>query len=688
MIPLELAICKNIYDALVASQYPSSPEYEKWQHLSPKETTQNLSYLSIVKHPSEYKFVSLSHFTCTIYTSYPIVIINNLSPTSIVDFEIISNKFKSRAYANKEDFYADIQLMFDNAKKFYLNPLAIESAMSLEVLFTRLKKEHDNGNENCTSNGSNGVNGSAAKQQVAAAAVSQQKPNSGQRSSLSSAVKPTSHPTLNGAGSSQGGNLKFPPEQQQKGKKSNQMSPQRHQNSNLKPSTEYDESISYINNVKNRFAAQPKIHSEFMKLLDTYIYRGDFEVLVEEVESLFGDHRDLIMRFEMEFDNAAKLVTLSKQAVGLVEAQTYIETIEAKGLHDKFTTILDAYELDMYQYHGLLKLVDGIASLFKDDADLRKGFARFLPKPEHVKDQFQTLVGEANAQLNVAVEKGNQVRLKHQQQRLLLLRHASKCPHNGQCPDTPHCAGMKVLWKHIADCKDSVCKVKHCTSSRYVLSHYQRCKDVRCELCGPVREAITRATEKHKKLEEEKKSKKRKASSSPANGAPPSKRNSIDDDAKFAADLQQLEERWEREDQMMLSTSMGRAYKFVERVTSEVYSLERNQGNVGITSVAKDDMVQMAERMLMLIDTLFDPVGKNTNVDLGFHFTSEDSMGHIQRDGLMTLDDRVSNPKLNSQEARHKHGGVFGDGVYTGKIWYFSYASHLYLLLMYLSLFL
>ena len=44
---------------------------------------------------------------------------------------------------------------------------------------------------------------------------------------------------------------------------------------------------------------------------------------------------------------------------------------------------------------------------------------------------------------------------------------------------------------------------------------------------------------------------------------------------------------------MMLTTTMGRAYKFVERVTSEVYSLERTQGNVGITSVAKDDMVQV-----------------------------------------------------------------------------------------------
>jgi len=87
-------------------------------------------------------------------------------------------------------------------------------------------------------------------------------------------------------------------------------------------------------------------------------------------------------------------------------------------------------------------------------------------------------------------EEGQQV-LRHQQQRLLLLRHAAKCPHqDNQCPVTPHCAGMKRLWKHIAECKDQKCLVPHCVSSRYVLSHYHRCKDVRCPVCGPVREAI------------------------------------------------------------------------------------------------------------------------------------------------------------------------------------------------------
>lgn len=79
---------------------------------------------------------------------------------------------------------------------------------------------------------------------------------------------------------------------------------------------------------------------------------------------------------------------------------------------------------------------------------------------------------------------------RHKRQRLLLLRHASKCTaENGTCTITPHCAEMKELWKHIASCKDSCCKVRHCMSSRYVLSHYRRCKPP-CNICDPVREII------------------------------------------------------------------------------------------------------------------------------------------------------------------------------------------------------
>ena len=66
----------------------------------------------------------------------------------------------------------------------------------------------------------------------------------------------------------------------------------------------------------------------------------------------------------------------------------------------------------------------------------------------------------------------------------------------GKCPVTQHCAGMKKLWKHIAECKDQLCQVPHCVSSRYVLSHYHRCRERGCAVCGPVREAIQRNHEK------------------------------------------------------------------------------------------------------------------------------------------------------------------------------------------------
>jgi len=93
-------------------------------------------------------------------------------------------------------------------------------------------------------------------------------------------------------------------------------------------------------------------------------------------------------------------------------------------------------------------------------------------------------------------------KVRHKQQRLLLLRHASKCQFEaGKCPVTPHCASMKKLWEHIAHCKNQQCTVQHCMSSRYVLSHYRRCKDPRCPACGPVRETIRKSHEKDKNRE-------------------------------------------------------------------------------------------------------------------------------------------------------------------------------------------
>lgn len=82
-------------------------------------------------------------------------------------------------------------------------------------------------------------------------------------------------------------------------------------------------------------------------------------------------------------------------------------------------------------------------------------------------------------------------RIVHKQQRLLLLRHASKCTaKEGECKRTPHCHNMKKLWNHISNCSDKNCAVPHCISSRYVLMHYRKCQDKKCLSCEPVRQAI------------------------------------------------------------------------------------------------------------------------------------------------------------------------------------------------------
>ena len=85
------------------------------------------------------------------------------------------------------------------------------------------------------------------------------------------------------------------------------------------------------------------------------------------------------------------------------------------------------------------------------------------------------------------------LRIRHKQQRLLLLHHSAKCNKKGPCDVTPHCADMKRLWRHMEGCKDNDCRVSHCFSSRAILSHYRKCKDVSCPACSPVRETVRKS---------------------------------------------------------------------------------------------------------------------------------------------------------------------------------------------------
>lgn len=121
------------------------------------------------------------------------------------------------------------------------------------------------------------------------------------------------------------------------------------------------------------------------------------------------------------------------------------------------------------------------------------------PPLERDNDDFQRLfdlcldVEDFGDVDELARDDSAQATVRRQQQRLLLLRHAARCPHeDDDCPVTVHCAPTKRLWRHMSDCKDDDCTVANCVSSRYVLSHYRQCQGNACPLCVPVRYAISR----------------------------------------------------------------------------------------------------------------------------------------------------------------------------------------------------
>lgn len=107
------------------------------------------------------------------------------------------------------------------------------------------------------------------------------------------------------------------------------------------------------------------------------------------------------------------------------------------------------------------------------------------------KNLLDRFLESSTAQSKVAAKPPEtDAKARNKRQRLLLLHHASKCTaEHGQCKVSAHCTKMKDVWKHIAQCNDSYCKVLYCMSSRYLLSHYKRCKPP-CHICDPVKKII------------------------------------------------------------------------------------------------------------------------------------------------------------------------------------------------------
>jgi E1A/CREB-binding protein len=89
-------------------------------------------------------------------------------------------------------------------------------------------------------------------------------------------------------------------------------------------------------------------------------------------------------------------------------------------------------------------------------------------------------------------------RLRHKQERLLLLHHSSKCTKQDGTCTTPYCLEMKQLWTHMAKCENASCQIAHCYSSRTILSHYRKCRDNKCPVCSPVKAHIWREKNRNK----------------------------------------------------------------------------------------------------------------------------------------------------------------------------------------------
>jgi TAZ zinc finger len=88
------------------------------------------------------------------------------------------------------------------------------------------------------------------------------------------------------------------------------------------------------------------------------------------------------------------------------------------------------------------------------------------------------------------IDTNHYLKVRHKQQRLLLLHHSAKCQYESNCPVTKHCTEMKILWQHMATCNDMACRFSHCYSSRAILSHFRKCTDINCRPCTPVRRDV------------------------------------------------------------------------------------------------------------------------------------------------------------------------------------------------------
>lgn len=143
--------------------------------------------------------------------------------------------------------------------------------------------------------------------------------------------------------------------------------------------------------------------------------------------------------------------------------------------------------------------VDPNSKPLKENTELNKSYHPSIAELENNLMRAKAAVNKESESINEKFQdedlsqEQKRIAIRQQQQRLILLRHASKC-NVGEACKTKHCAQMVQLWNHMKSCRDKNCRTSHCISSRCVLNHYRICKDsmqtANCAVCGPVMELM------------------------------------------------------------------------------------------------------------------------------------------------------------------------------------------------------
>eukprot|EP00547_Thalassionema_nitzschioides_P011625 CAMPEP_0194259772 /NCGR_PEP_ID=MMETSP0158-20130606/44349_1 /TAXON_ID=33649 /ORGANISM="Thalassionema nitzschioides, Strain L26-B" /LENGTH=542 /DNA_ID=CAMNT_0038999691 /DNA_START=253 /DNA_END=1881 /DNA_ORIENTATION=- len=129
------------------------------------------------------------------------------------------------------------------------------------------------------------------------------------------------------------------------------------------------------------------------------------------------------------------------------------------------------------------------------------------------------------------------------------------------------------------------------------------------------------------------------------------------------------------EESQTSTTFAGKAFEFVSKILTEHENMRKYDGSrlkmnaINFSLVNTDDMVFLAERVFKL-QGKYKLSGKDTTVDIGYHYTRSENMHTIRTEGLLNFPERQSS-NINAGF----NGARLGHGIYTGSNPY-SYHSY------------